>query len=80
MLISAYDVKAYQVSGPAWFGTERYDIAAKVPERATEEQVRVMWQNLLAERFGVMLHHESKEFQVEELVVAKGGVQAEGGG
>jgi uncharacterized protein (TIGR03435 family) len=32
-----------------------------------------MWQNLLAERFGVVLHHESKEFQVEELVVAKGG-------
>jgi uncharacterized protein (TIGR03435 family) len=32
-----------------------------------------MWRNLLAERFGVTLHHESKEFQVEELVVAKGG-------
>jgi uncharacterized protein (TIGR03435 family) len=32
-----------------------------------------MWQNLLAERFGVMLHRESKEFQVEELVIAKGG-------
>jgi uncharacterized protein (TIGR03435 family) len=32
-----------------------------------------MWQSLLAERFGVRLHHGSKEFQVEELVVARGG-------
>ena len=32
-----------------------------------------MWQKLLAERFGVALHHEPKEFQVQELVIAKGG-------
>jgi uncharacterized protein (TIGR03435 family) len=32
-----------------------------------------MWRNLLAERFGIILHHESSEFQVQELVVAKGG-------
>ena len=73
LLMTTYDVKAYQVSGPAWMATERYNIIAKVPEGATKEQVNVMWQNLLAERFGVVLHHESKEFQVEELVVAKGG-------
>jgi uncharacterized protein (TIGR03435 family) len=73
LLMTAYYVKAYQVSGPAWLGSERYDIIAKVPAGATKEQVNVMWQNLLAERFGVMLHHESKEFQVEELVIAKGG-------
>jgi uncharacterized protein (TIGR03435 family) len=66
-------VKTYQVSGPAWLNTERYDIVAKVPAGATKEQVNVMWQKLLAERFGVVLHHESKEFQMEELVVDKGG-------
>ena len=32
-----------------------------------------MWQSLLAERFGMTLHHESKEFQVEELVIGRGG-------
>ena len=73
LLMTAYDVDAYQVSGPTWLGSERYDIVAKVPPGATKEQVNVMWRNLLAERFGVTLHHESKEFQVEELVVAKGG-------
>jgi uncharacterized protein (TIGR03435 family) len=71
--MTAYDVKEYQVSGPAWLNTERYDIIAKVAEGATKEQVNLMWQNLLAERFGLMLHHESKEFEVEELVIAKGG-------
>jgi len=73
LLTIAYDVKPYQVNGPAWLDTERYDIIAKVPEGATKEQVNVMWQNLLKERFGVVVHHESKEFQVDELQVAKGG-------
>ncbi len=73
LLMTAYDVKAYQINGPAWLDTERYDIVAKVPAGATKQQVNVMWQNLLAERFGVKLHHEPKEFQVEELVIAKGG-------
>jgi uncharacterized protein (TIGR03435 family) len=73
MLMTAYDLKTYQINGPTWMNTERYDIVAKVPAGATKEQAAVMWQNLLAERFGVALHHESKEFQVEELVVDKGG-------
>ncbi len=73
LLTIAYDVKNYQVNGPAWIDTERYDIVAKVPDGATKEQVNVMWQNLLKERFGMVLHHESKEFQVSELVVAKTG-------
>jgi uncharacterized protein (TIGR03435 family) len=71
--MTAYDVKNYQVNGPAWLDSERYDVVAKVPAGATKEQVNVMWQNLLAERFGVKLHREPKEFQVEELVIARGG-------
>jgi uncharacterized protein (TIGR03435 family) len=73
MLLTAYDLKIYQVSGPGWLDTERYDVVAKVPPGATKEQVRVMWQNLLAERFGLVLHHEPKEFQVDDLVVGKDG-------
>jgi uncharacterized protein (TIGR03435 family) len=73
MLMTAYEVKTFQISGPSWMSSERYNVVAKVPEKSTKEQVNVMWQNLLAERFGVVLHHESKEFQVEELVVGKDG-------
>jgi uncharacterized protein (TIGR03435 family) len=75
LLTVAYEIKDYQLNGPAWLDSEHYDIVAKVPAGATKEQVNVMWQNLLKERFGIVVHHESKEFQVDELVVAKGGVK-----
>src|ERR1700678_430352 len=73
LLMTAYDVKTYQLNGPPWLNTERYDIVAKVPAGATKEQVNVMWQKLLAERFGVVLHHESREFEVNELIIDKDG-------
>jgi len=44
--------------------TERYDIVVKVPAGTTKEQINLMWQNLLAERFGVKIHHDPKAFQV----------------
>jgi uncharacterized protein (TIGR03435 family) len=75
ILMTAYDMQTYQVTAPDWLSTERYDIVAKVPEGATKEQVAVMWQNLLKERFGMLVHRDSKEFQVEELTVAKGGLK-----
>jgi uncharacterized protein (TIGR03435 family) len=73
--MTAYGVNEYQVNGPAWINTERYDVIVKVPAGATKEQVSVMWQRLMAERFGLMLHHEPKEFQVEELLVGKNGTK-----
>jgi uncharacterized protein (TIGR03435 family) len=63
MLMTAYDVKSFQINGPSWISSERYNVIAKVPEKTTKEQVLVMWQSLLGERFGVVLHRESKEFR-----------------
>ena len=73
LLMTAYDVQAYQITGPAWISTERFNIIAKVPAGTTRAQLGAMWQRLLSDRFGLVLHHSSKEFQVEELIVAKGG-------
>jgi uncharacterized protein (TIGR03435 family) len=73
ILMTAYAVQTYQITAPEWMNTERYDIVARVPAGATKAQVNLMWQNLLKERFRVVLHHESKEFQVDDLTVAKGG-------
>jgi len=73
ILETAYDVQIFQVTAPDWMNTERYDIVAKVPVGATKAQVHVMWQNLLRDRFGMVVHHESKEFPVDELSVDKGG-------
>jgi uncharacterized protein (TIGR03435 family) len=73
VLINAYAVKGYQLSGPKWLDSERFDIVAKIPKGATKEQFRLMLQNLLAERFKLTLHHETKEFPMYALVVGKGG-------
>jgi uncharacterized protein (TIGR03435 family) len=73
LISSAYGVKSFQVSGPGWMDTERFDIDAKIPEGATKEQFNVMMQNLLAERFKLAVHREKKDFPLYELTIAKGG-------
>lgn len=75
LLMTAYDVKRYQISGPDWMDSERYDIVAKVPAGSTKEQVNLMLQNLLADRFGVVLHHTSKVMAMYEMQQAKGGAK-----
>jgi uncharacterized protein (TIGR03435 family) len=68
----AYGVKAFQISGPAWIGT-RFDIEAKYPAGATEDQVPEMLRSLLRDRFKLQLHRETKEHAVYALVVGKNG-------
>jgi uncharacterized protein (TIGR03435 family) len=73
----AYDVKFYQVSGgPNWAHSDRWDISAKGEgdRILTRDEVRKMVQVLLADRFQVRLHRETREAAVYALVVAgKGG-------
>jgi uncharacterized protein (TIGR03435 family) len=69
----AYGIRRHQLSAPDWLSTTRFDITARVPPGATTEDYRLMLQGLLAERFKLTLHHEQKEIQVAELVVAKNG-------
>jgi uncharacterized protein (TIGR03435 family) len=74
LMADAYGVKRYQVSGgPKWLDSEQFDIVAKVPKGATKEQVKVMLQNLLAERFKLTLHRETKELPVYALEVGSKG-------
>jgi len=73
LLINAYDVKGFQITGPAWLDTERFDITATMPPDTTKEQFRAMLQNLLAERFKLALHRETKELPMYSLVVARNG-------
>jgi uncharacterized protein (TIGR03435 family) len=69
----AYGVQDYQISGPGWTAEERYDIAAKAEAPALDDQLKLMLQTLLAERFKLTFHRQSKEFSVLALTVAKGG-------
>ena len=69
----AYKVRTYQVSGPDWLKTDRFDIGAKLPEGATKDDVPAMLKALLAERFQLAAHLETKEHPVLGLMAAKGG-------
>ena len=75
LIARAYGVKDYQISGLDAFGADRYDVVAKLPPDTPREQVPLMLQNLLAERFKLKLHREQKEMPVYALVVGKGGVK-----
>ena len=71
----AYRVKLYQISGPDWIGTDRFDVAATLPEGTLPAQVSSMMQTLLEERFQLKVHREKKEFPVYALEIAKGGLK-----
>jgi uncharacterized protein (TIGR03435 family) len=71
----AYRVKDYQITGPDWLTAERYDLVAKLPVGASRDQVPEMMQALLAERFKLSLHRETKDLPVYALVVGKGGLK-----
>ena len=69
----AYRVTEYQVTGPNWIGSERFDLTAKAGKAVTEDQLRSMMQSLLAERFKMTAHRETKEMQAYVLQVGKNG-------
>ena len=69
----AYLLDYFQLSAPDWMNDARFDIRAKIPEGTTKDQVASMWQNMLADRFNLRVHRETREAQTYELVVAKGG-------
>jgi len=75
LLMTAYKLKGFQLSGPKWMDTARFYIDAKLPSGATKDDLRAMLRNLLAERFGVTVHSEKKELQSYTLLVSKRGVR-----
>lgn len=64
-----------QIAGPDWIRSKAvlFDIVAQVPPGTPREQLLSMTQSLLAERLGLVLHHEQKEARYLALVTAKSG-------
>ena len=78
----AYGLKEYQIKGPEWLKSERFDIVATA-SHVTRNQLGLMLQTLLKERFKLEVHRESKVLPVYALVPGKNGpkiqaVKAEG--
>ncbi len=79
LVILAFGVEPLQVSGArGWIGSERFDVDAKAegaPQKLPEEQFHRMLQALLAERFGLKTHKESKEMSIYVLIVGPKGTK-----
>jgi uncharacterized protein (TIGR03435 family) len=73
LIAEAYHVKYDRIVGADWLNSLRFDIVAKVPEGAGNEDSRIMLQTLLEERFKLALHHETREQPVMALTVGKNG-------
>jgi uncharacterized protein (TIGR03435 family) len=73
LIMRAYGVKEYQITGPDWLDSAGYDVVATIPRDASEAQLPQMLQTLLAERFKLTLRHETKDLPVYALVVGKNG-------
>jgi bla regulator protein blaR1 len=72
LLQQAYSVQPFQiVGGPSWMASDRFDITAKAPEGVTPAQLRPMMRNLLADRFKLIAHTETREMPIYHLVVAR---------
>jgi bla regulator protein blaR1 len=77
LLRNAYGVQDYQVvGGPGWTASDGFDIEAKAVADAgdvSHEQVLKMIQALLADRFQLVVHRETRQLPVYNLVTAKNG-------
>jgi len=57
--------------GPSWIDKERYELEAKAADQASLTERRLMLRTLLADRFGLKVHSDSKEVNVYALTVAR---------
>jgi uncharacterized protein (TIGR03435 family) len=74
LIREAYGLKVFPLSpGPDALSTDRYDVIAKVPPDTSKEKRMFMLQALLAERFKLVVHRETKELPVYTLMVGKDG-------
>jgi uncharacterized protein (TIGR03435 family) len=73
LLLRAYALKDYQFSGPDWMRSEFYDLNATMPPSTSTEDMQLMLQSLLNDRFKIVARRETKELPVYGLVVSKNG-------
>jgi uncharacterized protein (TIGR03435 family) len=72
LITQAYRVSGYQlVGGPSWLDSERFDVVAKAPAGSRPDQTMLMLRGLLAERFKLKVHAETRETQIYALTLAR---------
>lgn len=73
LVVKAYGVadRDWVVGGPAWLGTDRFDIVAEVPADVRQTAMQPMLQALLANRFHLVVHRDTKPMPVYALTAGK---------
>jgi len=78
LIATAYEIPILpdlRIAGPDWMKDQMFDISATMPQGASEGQVPEMLRALLADRFKLAVHRESKETSIYALVVGKDGLK-----
>jgi bla regulator protein blaR1 len=76
LITLAYEIQNFQLEGgPDWIASDRFDILAnperEVPATGAQDPLRMMLRTLLADRFKLVMHKETKELPIFELVLAR---------
>ncbi len=76
LIMMAYSVKPNQLAGgPNWLDSEKYDLDAKADGPDDQDRLKLMMRTLLADRFKLAVHRETKDMPIYNLVAAKGGLK-----
>lgn len=76
LILQYYQLHSWELKGgPAWMASAQFDIEAKTAAPATREQMRIMMQSLLADRFQLKFHREKREQAIYNLLLAKTGAK-----
>jgi uncharacterized protein (TIGR03435 family) len=73
LVMTAYDKQPFQmVGGPPWQNSNKFDISAKAEDAsATLDEMRLLLRGLLADRFKLKAHSETREVPIYALTVAR---------
>ena len=74
LLMAAYRIETYQLTGPEWMATQHFDIDAQISQ-GSEERLPEILQEILAVRFKLMMHRESRQQGAYALIVSKSGAK-----
>jgi uncharacterized protein (TIGR03435 family) len=73
LILRAYGLPAFRISGgPSWINSARFDIVARSRNTSTDEGIFAMLRTLLADRFKLRTHTETREQPIYALVLARG--------